>query len=130
MTTASPTEQQRVAVIGASQNRKKFGNKCVRAYLQAGWEVYPVNPHTERIEGLRAVPVFAAVPETVDRICLYLPPERTRRLLPQLPRHVEVFFNPGSADAAVLAEARSLGLEVRDACAIVAIGLSPSQFGT
>ena len=128
MTTTPTKQQQSVAVIGASQNRNKFGNKCVRAYVRAGWQVYPVNPYAETIEGLQTFPLLAACPKPVDRICLYLPPEKTLSLLPQLPLGVEIFFNPGSADADVLAEARRLGLEVRDACAIVAIGLSPSQF--
>jgi len=127
--TAPSTEQQKVAVIGASQNRRKFGNKCVRAYRQASWKVYPVNPYAEQIEGIPVFPVLAACPEPVDRICLYLPPEKTRDLLPQLPRGVEIFFNPGSADADVLTEARRLDLDVHDGRAIVAIGLSPSQFG-
>ena len=40
----------------------------------------------------------------------------------------EVWFNPGSADDAVLAEARRLGLPAIDGCSIVDLGLSPSEF--
>ena len=43
----------KIAVIGASNNREKFGNKCVRAYLMKGHEVFPVNPKEEKIEGLK-----------------------------------------------------------------------------
>ena len=123
------TTRKNIAVVGASRNRRKFGNKCVRAYKEAGWEVYPINPRAEEVEGFTAYPNLDAVPRELNRVALYSPPPRTRRLLPSLPSQVEIFFNPGTADANILQEARSLGLEVRDACAIVAIGFSPSQFG-
>ena len=122
-------EEKRIAIVGASRNRAKFGNKCVRAYQRAGWMVFPVNPRAEVVEDLEAYPTLDAIPDHVDRISLYTPPPRTRRLLPSLPIGVEIFFNPGTADTGILEEARALGLEVHNACAIVALGFSPSQFG-
>ncbi|MGH7128247.1 MAG: CoA-binding protein, partial [Planctomycetaceae bacterium] len=41
-------------ILGASADRRKYGNKSVRAHLQRGYDVYPVNPKAERIEGLTA----------------------------------------------------------------------------
>ena len=82
----SSTVARTVAVIGASQDRRKFGNKCVRAYQHAGWTVYPVNPNAERVEGLVAFARLAELPALPDRVCLYLPPELTARLLDRLPR--------------------------------------------
>lgn len=123
-----------IAVVGASANRRKFGNKCVRAYASAGWQVYPVNLNESSIEGL---PVFdglgavtAAAGTRVDRISVYLPPEITRGLLPEIAEAgaTETFFNPGSADPDVLREAVALGIEARAACSIVDIGLKPAQF--
>ena len=119
-----------IAVIGASKNRRKFGNKCVRAFHHAGWDVYPVNPHEDQIEGLVTYRSLRDVPVTLDRISLYLPPDRTRGLLAELAEFegVQVWFNPGSADARVLEEAADAGIDVRDGCSIVDIGLSPSDF--
>lgn len=123
-----------IAVVGASADRRKYGNKAVRAYVSAGWEVYPVNLRESSIEGL---PVFRSVSEAeaaagqrLDRISLYLPPEKTRGLLPQIAAAgaAETFFNPGSADPDVLREAAELAIAVRDTCSIVDIGLSPSRF--
>ena len=71
------TDQSRptVAVLGASANRRKYGNKSVRAHLQQGYEVFPVHPAAGEIEGLKAYPNLASVPvETLDRITVYLPP--------------------------------------------------------
>lgn len=119
-----------VAVIGASSDRRKFGNKCVRAYVEAGWRVFPVNPHEDEIEGLPVFRSIGEVPEPLDRVALYLPPPRTLGVLPALAAKGagEVYFNPGTWDAEVIAEADRLGLPHRTACAIVALGMSPSQF--
>lgn len=119
-----------VVVIGASQHRHKFGNKCVRAFLHQDFDVYPVNPHAQEVEGLAACATLAEVPVVPDRISLYLPPHKTRALLAELAQlpGVEVWFNPGSANDEILAEARAVGIDVRDGCSIVDIGLSPSQF--
>jgi predicted CoA-binding protein len=120
-----------IAVLGASKDRSKFGNKCVRAYLAAGWQVYPVNlGSAEPIEGLPTVRTLAEVPSPVDRISVYLPPTVTLELLPEIEavEAGEVWFNPGSADASVLNDARQRGIPARPGCSIVDVGMSPAQF--
>lgn len=128
-----------IAVVGASASRQKFGNKCVRAYRDAGYQVYPVNPSEPVIEGLPVFRTLAEVPAPLERISVYLPPPLTLALLPAIARAVtagstgsaaatEVWFNPGSADAAVLAEARRLGIAARPGCSIVDIGRRPGDY--
>lgn len=119
-----------IAVIGASGNRSKYGNKAVRAYQTAGWTVYPVNPHEREVEGLATHRSVVDVGRPLDRISVYLPPPATLSVLPDIERAAagEVWFNPGSADAEVLDEARRRGVPLRQGCSIVDIGYSPSQF--
>ena len=119
-----------IAVVGASRNRRKFGNKCVRAYQSAGWEVFPVNPHEDEIEGCAVYRRLEDVQVPLDRVSLYLPPARTQGLLAEMAkmRGVEVWFNPGSADPRVLEAATQVGIDVRDGCSIVDIGKSPAEF--
>jgi len=120
-----------IAVLGASKDRSKFGNKCVRAYQEAGWQVFPVNLGSgDPIEGLTTCRTLADVPADLDRVSVYLPPPVTLELLGDIAAKGagEVWLNPGTADARVLDEARRRGLHVRPGCSIVDIGLSPAQF--
>ena len=119
-----------IAVVGASGDRRKFGNKCVRAYLHAGYRVFPVNPNEGEIEGLATYGRLTDVPEELERISVYLPPATTFAVLPDIAEKGarEVWFNPGAADARVLEEARRREIPVRNGCSIVDLGLSPAMF--
>ena len=120
-----------VAVVGASTDPKKYGNKAVHAYLKQGYTVFPVNPGVETIEGLRAYKTVADIPGPVDRVALYLPPAVGVKVLPDIAvkQPDEFFVNPGAESPELMAEAERLGLEPIYACAIVDIGLTPSQVG-
>jgi predicted CoA-binding protein len=118
-----------VAVIGASADRRKFGNKAVRAYLHQGWTVHPVNPSAELVEGLRAVPSVRDLPGPVDRVLLYVPPQIGVELLPDIARlGSELWVNPGAESDELLDRAHELGLQPIEACAIVDVGESPSAY--
>jgi predicted CoA-binding protein len=121
---------KRVAVIGASSDRKKYGNKAVRAFARQGWEVYPVNPHEAEIEGMRVFRSIGDVPGPLDMVSVYVPPSVGRTLLAAVAaaRPGEVWFNPGSEDDDLLAQARALGLDPILACSITGAGESPSRY--
>lgn len=119
-----------VAVIGASNDRRKFGNKAVRAFRAHGDTVYPVNPHEAAVEGLPAYRSVLDIPGAIDTATMYVPPEVGEPLLEELARKGvgEVWLNPGSESPALVARARVLGLTVIEACSIVGIGDSPSRY--
>ncbi len=119
-----------VAIIGASADRRKYGNKAVRAYKEGGWTVYPVNPNEQEIEGLTCYASIADVPGPIDRISMYVPPRVGKTMLPAIAakQPKELFFNPGSEDDAIVQAARDLGLDPIVACSVVNIGLRPEMF--
>lgn len=119
--------RQTVAVVGASADRSKYGNRAVRAYVAEGWDVYPVHPSAAQIEGLQAYPSVLDVPVALDRVTVYLQPEITWNVLPDIARKGvrELYLNPGSESSAVIARAQDLGLAPILACSIVEIGRSP-----
>jgi len=118
-----------VAIIGASNDRSKYGNKSVRAHVKRGYTVYPVNPKETEIEGLPAFKSITDVPVRPDRVSVYLPPPVLRKALPEIAAKGcdELWLNPGTESEEVLAEAERLGLNVIQACSIVDVGISPSS---
>ena len=118
-----------VAIIGASTDRAKFGNKAVRAFVQQGYTVYPVNPKETEIEGLPAFTSIRDVPMRPQMISVYLPPPVLLKVLPDIAAKGcdELWLNPGTESDEVLAEAERLGLQVIQACSIVGVGMSPDE---
>lgn len=118
-----------IAILGASTDRAKFGNKAVRAFQQQGYEVFPVNPKEETVEGLRAFKSIAEVPVRPQMVSVYLPPPVLLKVLPDIAAKGcdELWLNPGTESDAVLAEAERLKLKVVQACSIVGVGVSPAN---
>jgi predicted CoA-binding protein len=116
-----------VAVIGASSNRRKFGNRAVRAFVRQGYTVVPINPHETAIEGLPAYRSVLDVSGAIDMASFYVPPAVGERLIDEVARKgiPEVWLNPGSESEALVARARALAIQPIMACSIVAIGQDP-----
>ena len=117
-----------VAILGASTDRSKFGNKSVRAHLAKGFTVYPINPKAAEIEGLKASASLADLPPgNLDRVSVYLPPAVGIKVLPEIAQRGcdELWLNPGTESDELIAEAERLGLNVIQACSIVNVGVSP-----
>jgi predicted CoA-binding protein len=120
--------KQTIAIIGASTNRRKYGNRAVRAYARQGYEVYPIHPRAQAIEGFKAYPSILDVPVgELDRVSFYVPPEIGLAVIDEVARKQvrEVWLNPGAESPELVARGEALGLNVIVACSIVAIGEDP-----
>ena len=116
-----------VAVIGASSDRAKFGNKAVRAFANQGYTVVPIHPKEETVEGLKAYKSVLDVPGPIDMASMYLAPAIGLTVIEDVAKKgiPEVWLNPG-ADGPELAErARALGLKTVVACSILGVGENP-----
>jgi predicted CoA-binding protein len=119
-----------VAVVGASNDRGKFGNKALRAFRDEGHTVIPINPHESEVEGIKAYRSVLEVPGAIDMATVYVQPEVAYQLLDELQRKQipEIWLNPGADTDDVLDEARRRKLNVIAACSIMGIGRSPSKY--
>jgi uncharacterized protein len=116
-----------IAVIGASNDPNKFGNKAVRAYRHQGYTVVPINPHETEVEGLKAYASVLDVPGPIDMASFYVQPGVGEQIIDEVARKgiPEVWLNPGADSDALIQRARALRLHPIVACSIVAIGQNP-----
>ena len=116
-----------VAVVGASSDRRKFGNRALRAFRTEGYHVIPINPNEPEVEGLATYSSVLDVPGPIDMATVYVQPDVALRLLPEFEqkRIGEIWINPGAESEELLAEARRRKLHVIAACSIVGIGRDP-----
>lgn len=122
--------QPTIAIVGASADRSKYGNKAVRAYAKQGYRVFPINPREGEVEGLTAYPSISDLPvERLERVSLYVPPSIGLGLLPHIAAKGcdELWLNPGSESAEVVNKALELGLNPIIACSIIDVGEHPDR---
>jgi uncharacterized protein len=119
-----------VAVIGASSDRQKFGNKALRAFRDRGYTVIPINPKETEVEGEKSYSSVLDVPGPVDMATFYVSPAVGVKLLDEVAKKgiAEVWFNPGADSPQVVERARALGLNPVVACSIIGIGASPAAY--
>jgi len=116
---------KRFAVVGASRDREKYGNKVLRAYLQNGLDAVPINPGGGEIEGLASFPNLAALPEPVDGVSIITPPKVTEKVVEEAVRLgiKNIWMQPGaeSGRAIEIAEQSGANVIAGGPCVLVAL---------
>ena len=102
------------AVVGASRDRSKYGNKVLRVYQQNGREVYPVNPHATEVEGLTCYPDLASLPKAVHGISIITPPHVTETIIEQAGALgiKNVWMQPGAESERAIQRAEQAGMNL------------------
>ena len=116
-----------IAIIGASSDPRKFGNRALRAFRRQGYTVIPINPNEAQVEGLKAYSSVLDVPGTIDMATFYVPPGIGEKVIGEVARKgiPEVWLNPGSESDELIRLARALNVEPILACSILGIGENP-----
>ncbi len=105
---------KRFAVVGASTDREKYGNKVLRVYQQNKLEAVPINPKADEIEGLKAYPDLASVPGEIDGVSIITPPKVTEHVVVEAVKRgiKNIWMQPGAESAAAIAAAEAAGADV------------------
>lgn len=113
------------AVVGASKDRDKYGNKVLRAYLQAGLRVFCVHPREPEIEGQKCYPSLASLPEKPTGVSIITPPKITDQVVRDAIAvgAKAVWMQPGAESEVAIREAGAAGLRViaHGPCLLVAL---------
>lgn len=114
------------AVVGASPDRTKFGNKVLRCYVQHGRKVVPVHPKEPAVEGLAAFPSLSAIPARPGAVSVITPPAVTEKVVEECGKLGirRVWIQPGAESDAAIRRARELGIDViaGGPCLLVELG--------
>ncbi len=116
------------AVAGASINRDKYGNKVLRVYVQNDRPVYPVNPRADEVEGLKAYPDLASLPEPVHGVSIITPPAVTEQIVEDaISLGIgHLWMQPGAESDAAVTRGEEAGISVIHSgpCILVVLGYS------
>jgi predicted CoA-binding protein len=101
------------AVVGASEDRSKFGNITLRELKKHGKRVFPVNRKAAQVEGETAYPSLKELPEHVDRVLIVVPPKQSEAVVREADEAGirKVWFQPGAESVAALAYCEAHGIE-------------------
>ncbi|KAI1317496.1 hypothetical protein EDD11_008303 [Mortierella claussenii] len=108
--------EQKFAVVGASTNRSKFGNKVLRWYMDNGYTAVPVNPKEKTIESLDCVPNLSALPGNPSdyHVSIITPPTATKSILEEVQKNgiKRVWLQPDVDSPEALTFAHEAGIKI------------------
>jgi uncharacterized protein len=106
--------QNKIAVVGASRNRAKYGNIVYRNLKELGYRVFAVNPVAKTIEDDPCFPNLRSIPEAVDAAIFIVPPIRTEAVVKEaLELGIRYFWmQPGAESEAAVRMAQENGAHV------------------
>jgi predicted CoA-binding protein len=114
------------AVVGASKDRAKYGNKVLRCYQRAGFEVFAVNPKDDEVEGAPCFRDLLSLPKPVDGVSIITPPPVTEKVVEDA--HAagiqRLWMQPGAESPRAIERCRELGIDViaGGPCLLVVLG--------
>jgi hypothetical protein len=68
---------RKMAMAGVSRNPKKFGGAIFKELKEKGFDLYPVNPNADVIQGIKCYKSIAELPDDVTRLFIVTPKEET-----------------------------------------------------
>ncbi|RPI75884.1 MAG: CoA-binding protein [Ignavibacteriales bacterium] len=73
--------QKDIAVVGVSATKKKFGYIIFTELKAKGYNVYPVNPKTDNIDGERCYPDLISLRGEIQATILVVPPAAAKEVV-------------------------------------------------
>jgi predicted CoA-binding protein len=116
----------RFAVVGASTDRAKYGNKVLRCYQQHGMPVVGINPKVANVEGVPCHASLVAAGAPAPAVSVVAPPAAAPAIVADAIAAgvTQLWFQPGAEHDGAIAVARAAGLTViaHGPCLLVALG--------
>ena len=111
------------AVVGASQNPSRYGNKIVHRLNESGFNVIPATPNYDKIDDIKAYPSLLEVDSEIDVVVFVVNPRIGIHVLDEVIEKgiKRIWLQPGTVNKAILQKAEEQGIEVIEACILVVL---------
>ena len=121
-------QNHRVAVLGASPKPGRYSNQAIKLLLEHGYEVIPVHPKINEIEGLAVASSLDDISEAIDTLTLYVSAAISTSLKNQILQlnPARVIFNPGTENPTLSTALKKAGIQTEAACTLIL--LNTQQF--
>lgn len=103
-----------IAVVGASDNREKYGNIIYRDLRSSNYKVFPVNPKVEIVEGDKCYYTLSEIPIKVSVVNTVVPPFVTEQIVKECKELGidKVWMQPGSESENAITFCKENGIDV------------------
>jgi hypothetical protein len=93
-----------IAVVGSFRNQDKYAYKIFKKLKCLGYQVYPVNPSIDYLEGSKCYKNISSIPDSLDAADIVTPPHVTERILKECKDKgvKKVWLQPGAESKAAV----------------------------
>ena len=116
-------KDDKIAVIGVSTDKSKYGHKVFNFLKDKKFTVYPINPKLEFIEDEQCYASLKELSSKPDIVVTVVPPEVTKRIVEQVKnlKIKKIWMQPGSESTEAIQVCKENHIEViHDACIMLA----------
>ncbi len=108
-------ELKKIAVVGATDKKEKWGYKILKRLLDEGYEVVPIHPKLKEIEGISCYPSLKEVPDDIEGVDIVVPPSITPKVVQQaIEKGIQyIWLQPGAESEEAIEVAQKSGKEVK-----------------
>jgi hypothetical protein len=109
------------AVVGATNKRRKFGYKIYQRLKENGYNVYPVNPNLDNINGDKCYDNLDEIDDRIDVVDLVVNPEIGIKIMEDIKKNniKYVWLQPGARSAEIRRFARDNDIDYINGCIYV-----------
>jgi predicted CoA-binding protein len=107
------------AIVGASNNKDKYGNKIFRTLLDNNFNAIPINPKENYIENQRAYKDIISFKGQIDVVNFVVPPQISIKILKQVEKLniKKAWFQKGSYDSDCIDYCKKNNIDyIKDIC--------------
>ncbi len=110
------------AVVGATNNKEKYGYKVFKDLLDARYKVIPINPSEKVILGEKVYPILSNVKKKIDIVIFVTQPKVTEKILEDVKILwiQNVWLQPGAQSDAAIQFCKKNNIEcIHNACIMI-----------